>query len=56
MNVVGQIDMHHIDKIIRSLLAGGTKLLEVKMPNGKCHFVREDDVRKINPAKLMEFY
>jgi hypothetical protein len=56
VKVVGHIDMRKIDKIIRSLEAGTTKILQIKMKNGQTYFVKEDDVRKVNPGKLLEYY
>lgn len=33
--VIGKIDMKHIDKIIRSFVKGTTKILQIKMNDGK---------------------
>jgi hypothetical protein len=48
--------MKKIVKIHRNFSIGGVKILEISMKNGKKHFVREDDIKKINPSKLLEYY
>jgi hypothetical protein len=37
-------------------MRGNTKILQVEMKNGNIHFTKEESVKQINPAKLVEFY